>query len=1567
MHDWRELGGPDAPAEVFNDSKNVPSSSHKPSPSTTSQPYNRTGSLEMSYPKWCALLVSNILKTRTSFASYLTKSISLSQVGSRTNLAPTFFPIPVPMWSCFDRMPATLSQSKRRMVHLQRAVHTMCMALNFWHAGSTFGDMELLRREPNDQHRCLYGRLVSIIRSEGLASSFSMVKSGRRFPNLVARLGELSDELIRIGGSDPYKKTFAGVDTSLDEEARESLRPFRDLDADRLTLHGTGSWDATSFLSDYLVMPYREPLVLQGGLQPGVRPKTRDSVEQVARLAKKWDQQGLLHLHAEPVHHGSLVKVFNCYKNIDTDRQIGDRRGQNSLECRVGGPSRDLPSGSDMTDVYLNPRTHKLCLTVTDRKDFYHQLQATKSRARSNTVGPGVPKELLEDCEAFSLYCLDVARKRRRREFTGDFLEDHWHDDCNLIGPPPGALWVAFGSIFQGDHAGVEICTEAHASLLESYGLLSSEHRLVASRPLASSDLLDGLVIDDYFSLSVEPKTCPNEQSRAMQRYQAAQRAYVDHKLLGSPAKDVLGENEGRAIGAYFNSSSRATSRGLVTLSSPPEKRLAMSWLTLQACALGKTTDIFHLCLLGGWVSMLSFRRPMMCLLHRSFHLVDMEAYDPSEAKICDLPRVVAEELVLLAVLAPLMLQELSARFDDWIYATDASIKKGAVCKARAPPGLVEVLFKFGKSKGAYTRLLSQPETLLRRLEIFEESDEKNPGGFPSPQRPLAFSFDFLEIFAGSAKVTSFVAKNGMSVGQPIDLSYSEEFDVQKEWVMRWLSHLISNRLIRCFAVEPPCTSFSIMRRPRLRSQQFPFGFSTGDYGTKVGNELAHRAGQNCHLAANYGVVALWETPFSSYMRHLPIWKIVSSLPEAEEFRSDSCSFGSPHLKSFRFLCVNASTSRLRKRCQCSEKHVQIQGSLTKGSAVYVDGLAEAMALMFIDSVALLDAAAEQDFGTSVGLENQLVNEAALCSPWELVSSWTYKKESHINILEEAALLRLVSLLGKRMTPLRIVALVDSNVVRGATSKGRTSSRALSSILRRVNASMLAFGLYVAVPYCPTRWNVADDPTRDVSLRSSCCGFGLESMEKEDMVKLASFPPLRRWASNWLRLTLLIFGLPIVDFKGRAGKFFRMNKLSRSRCLQTMDFDATLGYPGEGPPPSSFLSYLGFCYLSILSSLTSSSPTFLGGAGLRCAVLCAVVFRGEAMVLHADTAGDRSRASLRALNAPLPEGRPVLARTGSLRAFYFATFIGWCESIGIDFPEMLASMSEHIEDINLLLVRYGRELYQVGKTYNQYAETLNELSSRKPQIRRFLQSACDLGYSWKRSEPSVHHVAMPAMVLLGTLSVCISWGWMRLAGCFALMWGGLLRPGELCKATRRDLLLPSDLGGTIPFCILSIGEPKTRYSSARHQSAKVDIEDLVATIGLAFRDLRPHHRLWPYSAQTLRLRLRSVLSALWLPVTQSQKIKPLDLGSFRPGGATHIIQMTEDGDLLQRRGRWANRKMMEIYVQEVSSLLYLKQVDPRSRQRVLQLAGAFPDFLQKATAFTAASIPTHVWYILLTQ
>ena len=1457
-----------------------PSPSLKPGPAsplarTNFLPECRTGGRSLSYPKWCALLVSNVLRTRTPFASYLNKSIFLSQTKSRLGVAPTFFPIPVPPGEHFDRMPASTSQCKRRMVHLKRAIHTICMAMNYWYGGGKFSDLDLLQREPNAQHRCFYGRLAAIIRSDGLAESFTLAKSGRRFPNLIARLGELSTVLTKQGAIDPYSKTFAGGDFDLDEEAAGSLNPYRDLDPSRLVLHGSGSWDATSFLSDDLVMAYREPRVLLTGIEAGVRPAIRDPVAVVGELAKRWDKNGLLFVHDEPVHPDAFVKIFNCFKNAASDRQIGDRRGQNSLEARLEGPSRDLPSGADMQDIMANPKTHKLCLAVTDRRDFYHQLASTRSRAVSNTLGPGVPWSMLASTGGYENFLMRTSlKKRQAREARGDFWPPTRRD---YVSPESGHVWVSFASVLQGDHGGVEICTDAHVNLLQSYGLLDNDSRMVAARPLRSQTVADGLVIDDYFCVSKELAGTPNLSSTAYARYTAAQRAYGDHNLLGSPTKDVLAENEGKAIGAYVNSSSRARDRGLITLAAPAEKRLSLSFLTLQACALSHTTDSLHLCIVGGWVSLLNYRRPLMSIMNRVFHVVDGASYNPNEPKVVALTRSVADELVLLSVLVPLAMHEISAGYDPTIYATDASDTMGGICSAKVGESVTEVLWRQCKSKGAYTRLLTTADVLLRRLELHEEGREFRET--MTVPRPLAFSFYFIEIFAGSAKVTSFVENMGVSVGPPIELSLSEEFDVSNSWVLRWLAHLISNRLVKCFAIEPPCTTFSIMRRPRLRSQWFPLGFQVTDPQTANGNILACRSGQTCFLAARYKVTAIWETPFSSYMRHLPAWKAVSKLPQASEIRCDSCRFGSPHLKSFRFLCINADPRPLMLRCNCKGKHVQIQGSITKESAVYVDDLASTLASVLVRSAKAIDASEEEGLALEVrGLENQLVNEVAIGAPWVVDSSWSFRKHSHINILEEAALLRLVNRLGRRRVPSRIVVLVDSHVVRGATSKGRTSSKALSSVLRRVSAGSVAYGLYLVLPFCPTRLNPADDPSRGVPLRSPSGGFNFLDLSTRDLQQLASTIGLRRWASNWVRLSARLLGLKLFTLSDRS--LFPApwpQPYPNFGLSSSMDFDSTLGFPGEGPWTFHLIMLLlGFLHLRICSPLSLMLCCCAAGCWGGCS-------GAIAMDLRPVTPGDRLRATRRQSFGPLPIGRPVLAQTGTQRAKYYSYFLDWVRLLDVDFEAMLEKYHEHVEDINLILSRFGRELYKAGRTYNQYAETINELSSRKPALRRLLQAAWDLGYSWKRNEPSEHHIALPSMVLLAMLSTCITWGWLRLAGCLSLLFGGLLRPGELCAALRSDLLLPDDLGGALPFCLLSIKEPKTRFSNARHQSAKVDSGDLLLLIRLAFKRLTSEQRLWPYSPQTLRTRLKTLLGALWLPCDSTPEGKAIDLGSFRAG------------------------------------------------------------------------------------
>ena len=130
-------------------------------------------------------------------------------------------------------------------------------------------------------------------------------------------------------------------------------------------------------------------------------------------------------------------------------------------------------------------------------------------------------------------------------------------------------------------------------------------------------------------------------------------------------------------------------------------------------------------------------------------------------------------------------------------------------------------------------------------------------------------------------------------------------------------------------------------------------------------------------------------------------------------------------------------------------------------------------------------------------------------------------------------------------------------------------------------------------------------------------------------------------------------------------------------------------------------------------------------------------------------------------------------------------------------------------------------------------------------------------------------------------------GWLPVAGGLALMWGALLRSGEFLVAKRRQLLLPSDALGTMTWALLSLEEPKTRFSAARHQSAKLDWPDLVELVELAFAHLPPHANLWPQSGQTFRTRFKSLMLAMGLPTEKTPAHRILDLGSMRPGGATH--------------------------------------------------------------------------------
>jgi len=89
---------------------------------------------------------------------------------------------------------------------------------------------------------------------------------------------------------------------------------------------------------------------------------------------------------------------------------------------------------------------------------------------------------------------------------------------------------------------------------------------------------------------------------------------------------------------------------------------------------------------------------------------------------------------------------------------------------------------------------------------------------------------------------------------------------------------------------------------------------------------------------------------------------------------------------------------------------------------------------------------------------------------------------SHVNVLEGEALVLYLEwfLRASSRHGSRLVALLDSRVVIGAVAKGRSSSRQMNRICRRVAALVLGGSLQLFTVFVPTRQNPADAPSRGI-------------------------------------------------------------------------------------------------------------------------------------------------------------------------------------------------------------------------------------------------------------------------------------------------------------------------------------------------------------------------------------------------------------------------------------------------------------------------------------------------------
>ena len=1024
-----------------------------------------------------------------------------------------------------------------------------------------------------------------------------------------------------------------------------------------------------------------------------------------------------------------------------------------------------------------------------------------------------------------------------------------------------------------------------------------------------------------------------------------------------------------KVCGAEVDSSLESVLRGVVSAAVPLNKRMSLAMLSVSVATLPYTSDALHACLVGSWVSTLMMRRPLFSMVNELFKVIPPESLSMDSPELRILPRSAAQELLLLSCLAPIAVSNLAAPFEKRIFATDASNNKKGVVEAPCPIEVVKALWRGADRKGLSVPMSANSSSLL---EEYDEAYEILPsqGGYSFGQReavseakrPLGLYFDFIEICGGSGVVTAELVKLGVVCGPVFDLSLSKRYDLCNKRVVEWFLYMMEYGRLRSFLVAPPCTSFSPAAFPAVRSYACPRGFDPRHPKVLLGNCLAFIALALLFAGLRLGVAGLGEQPRRSKMRWLAEWRRLVQLG-ASEVTLASCSYGSPHQKEFGMIGVNIDASPLASKCTRNHEHVKIQGAFTRPSAVYCPGLALAIAKVFARHLKFTEECRVQQEINVAGLESVLSNDLCQILRWSCVEAWRWKKLSHINILEGRAILRLLLSMAREGGDVRVLYLCDSHVARSCFAKGRSASGSMRKLLQQAAAVCLAFGLYPAGVFAPTRCNPADCPTRDTEFPEPVPHSIVGSDDPVEMRALASFKGLRRWASSWVRHVILLSPdvlLPHVDFDSSWRKH---PFLAVRPGLWHLDFDATLGYPGEGPMLDFRPSQVFLVILCLLPPTVISSP-FLGFALSPLTIISFSQFSLSHGAPKLAGKGDDERKAARA-GITLQDGRRVTQRTTITRKLLFDAFRKWLTENGCEPHELLFSSPPDLDRLNSKLVEYGRQLFADGKPFYHYGETLNALTVSRPSIRRSLQQAWDLAFIWGSYEPSEHHVAMPFQILVAVLAAAWSWGWKREAASFALAWGALLRIGELLDACRSDLILPSDVGNTIDYVLLKIREPKTRYRSARHQAGKLEQFDLIEVVRIGFSKLLPEEKLWPWSGVTLRARLTKILVTLDLPHTPTQVPKALSLASFRPGGATHLIAVSDSAEMVRRRGRWASFRTMEMYLQEVAASTYMNEISKTAKDRVLLALRNFPELMSRVVQFDASMIPETTWYFLL--
>ena len=507
-----------------------------------------------------------------------------------------------------------------------------------------------------------------------------------------------------------------------------------ELNADRIVFKHPPQFKASKFLTDPLLKAgFADPshLVLPEENWPKVRPaRVLCSRDELLKLFRKWDSvHSLRLLDCQCSERKYRCGLFAVYKSAEKDRQILNPTPENGRRMVMNQSTLSLSHGSLLCSLYLE-HDKDLVIGADDLEDFYHSFIVDDPHAFRNHIHGVFPADMFKGWNCW------------RDELEGK----------HVVG--------CFGSLAMGTSFAVEVAQHTHSILLQRAGCLNSDEWVQYRKEFPAGDTYQLLCIDDYAVLHKVPRgTSPNNRSdcrKDRKLLDQANAAYAKADLRSSAKKAVRDSFNTVVLGGQIDGR-----RGLVC--APRLRILVLCNLSLKLVQIGYSTKQLLETIVGSWIFVLMFRRPLLSLLSDVFH----EGEKLPRREIFQLSTGAKQELLLLCICAPFAYTNLRASPLDKIFCSDASIAGGGVCSADISQDCTLELCRVSEQRGFYTRI--DNNSALGAHMALQGEYLADASSIPK-SLVEGFLWDFCEVFRGTGHLSNAHREQGLTVHPGFDL-----------------------------------------------------------------------------------------------------------------------------------------------------------------------------------------------------------------------------------------------------------------------------------------------------------------------------------------------------------------------------------------------------------------------------------------------------------------------------------------------------------------------------------------------------------------------------------------------------------------------------------------------------------------------------------------------------------------------------------------------------------------------------------------------------------------------------